>query len=149
MWIRAHGVKSTGNLGRECVGDISGVDDSTRSPDFESQEQESKDDTAREDILVGIVGEVDDVADSHRVLFTHKRVCVRVGEQTDGCKDIGTVHEDASDDGCKDERVLELPPARVVDKVIHIDKVELVVLNLFTFPLSTHGCPLLQRRALS
>jgi hypothetical protein len=64
MWIRAHTVKSTGNLGSERVGDISGLDDATGSPDFESQEQEPKDDTSSEDILVGRIGELD-VGDTH------------------------------------------------------------------------------------
>lgn len=61
-----------------------------------------------------------------------------VGQQVDGGEDIRAVNEDTTDNGCKDEHVGELAPARVVDEIIHVDKVELVVLDLFSLPLRSH-----------
>lgn len=48
---------------------------------------------------------------------------------------VGTVNQDALDDDRKDERVLELAPSRVIDIVLDIDKVKLVVLDLYPLPV--------------
>lgn len=63
---------------------------------------------------------------------------VVAGQQIDGGEDIRAVNEDTTDNGRKDQHVGELAPARVVDEIIHVDKVELVVLDLFSLPLCSH-----------
>lgn len=136
MRVGAHSVVSTGHLRCERVRDVFGLDNVSSTTDFQDQKQEAKDNTGWEQILVHCERQRE--ASKVDTFGANESLWIFVGEQIDGGKDIGTVHKNASHDCHKDEAVPELTPARIVDKVIHVDKVKLVVLNLLTFPLGAH-----------
>ena len=142
MGVGPYGVVPGSNLGGEGIGNIFGLDDSAGSADIKSKEEQTEHDTSREDILVGHQGQFEVAhTEVERVVLSGEGLDVLVGEQVDSGKDIGTVDEDTTDDDKEDQHISELAPARVVDEVVNVDKVETVVLNLFTFPVSTrHDC---------
>jgi len=137
MWIRTHGIVPARNHGRKRIRDIARLDNVSRPSDLQTQQQERQQDASREQVLVYIERQLAKQLQLDSRLW-HERVLVRVGQQIGCGKDVGAINEDATDDGCKDKHVRKLCPARVVNKVVHVDKVKLVILNDLTFPVGTH-----------